>query len=120
MAKRIIRLTENDLHRIIAESVDSILTEGFFDKFKKTSEPEVEPEIENEMPKDHIYSAKELQYLYDNQNDLNDIERKVLGAAMWLRAMLAGYHGYTKEWHNIALRGGETYYYYKGELRKTP
>lgn len=121
MTKKIIRLTENDIHRIVCETVNNILEEGFFDKSKKKSEPEVRPEIENEPPQNHIYSVKELQWLYDNQNSINDFERNILSAAMWLRAMKANYHGYTKEWHNIILRDGETYYYdNNGKLRKTP
>lgn len=32
--KQVIRLTESDLHRIVKESVNMILNEGFFDKMK--------------------------------------------------------------------------------------
>lgn len=116
----IIRLTESDLHRIVKESVNRILVnEGIFDFFRKKKEPEITKK-EDEVPKDHIYSVKELQWLYDNQRELNDFQRKVLNAAMWVRARMANYHGYTKEWPNIFLKNGETYYYRNnGELRKT-
>lgn len=115
MAKQIIRLTENDLHRIVKESVDMVMA-----NLNKGKNDKLEPEIEDEVPKDHIYSVKELQWLYNNQNGLNDIERKVLDAAMWVRARMANYHGYTKEWYNIALKDGKTYWYYNGEMLRTP
>jgi hypothetical protein len=60
-----------------------------------------------------------MQWLYDNQDDLSPIERKVLRAGMWVRAMKANYHGYAKDWPNIILKDGETFYYAKdGRVRK--
>ena len=61
-----------------------------------------------------------MQELYDNQDKLSEIERKVLNAGMWWRAMQANYHGYAKNWPNIILKDGETFYYGRnGEVRKT-
>ena len=120
MGKNIIRLTESDLHRIVKESVRKILVNegllsGLFGKKKEVSSPQVEEE-----PQDHVYSEKEMQWLYDNQDDLSSIERKVLRAGMWWRAMQANYHGYAKNWPNIILKDGETFYYGRnGEVRKT-
>lgn len=116
MEKKIIRLTESDLHRIVKESVRKILVnEGWFGKKRETLNPLV-----NEEPQDHIYSEKEMQELYDNQDKLSEIERKVLNAGMWWRAMQANYHGYAKNWPNIILKDGETFYYGRnGEVRKT-
>ena len=116
MEKKIIRLTESDLHRIVKESVRKILVnEGWFGKKRETPNPFV-----NEEPQDHIYSEKEMQELYDNQDKLSEIERKVLNAGMWWRAMQANYHGYAKNWPNIILKDGETFYYGRnGEVRKT-
>lgn len=96
-----------------------MVNEGIFDFFKKKEEPEITKK-EDETPKGHIYSVKELQWLYDNQKELNDFQRKVLNAAMWVRARKANYHGYTKEWHNIAVKGGKLYYYEGSELRRIP
>ena len=116
MEKKIIRLTESDLHRIVKESVRKILVnEGWLGKKRETSNPLV-----NEEPQDHIYSEKEMQELYDNQDKLSEIERKVLNAGMWWRAMQANYHGYAKNWPNIILKDGETFYYTEdGRIRKT-
>ena len=119
MKKKIIRLTESDLHKIVKESVCKILVNegllsGLFGKKKEISSPQVE-----EGPQDHVYSVKEMQWLYDNQDDLSPIERKVLRAGMWVRAMQANYHGYAKDWPNIILKDGETFYYAKdGRVRK--
>jgi hypothetical protein len=100
MGKQIIRLTESDLYNIINESVRRILKE--------------------EDSQDHIFSAKEMQWLYDNQDKLSPIQQKVLNAGMWVRARQANYHGYAKRWSNIILKNGETYYYENnGEIRKT-
>lgn len=97
----IIRLTESDLHNIVKESVNRILKE-------------------NGEAQNHIYSEKEMQWLYDNQDRLTPIQQKVLKAGMWVRARQANYHGYAKRWPNIVLKNGETYYYENnGELRKT-
>lgn len=117
MAKKLIRLTENDLHRIVKESVNTILKEGFFDKFSK-SEPKVEVEDE---PQDHTYSEKEMKWLYDNQGGLDQLQQKVLRAGMWVRAMQANYHGYAERWPNIAVKNGEIFYYgNNGELKRVP
>jgi hypothetical protein len=99
--KKIIRLTESDLHDIVKESVNRILKE-------------------NGEGQNHIYSEKEMQWLYDNQDKLSPIQQKVLNAGMWVRARQANYHGYAKRWSNIILKNGETYYYENnGEIRKT-
>lgn len=98
--ENIIRLTENDLHRMVMEAVKSILKEH--------------------ESQDHIFSEKEMQWLYDNQDKLTPIQQKVLNAGMWVRARQANYHGYAKRWSNIILKNGETYYYESnGEIRKT-
>lgn len=98
--ENIIRLTENDLHRMVMEAVKNILKEH--------------------ESQDHIFSEKEMQWLYDNQDKLSPIQQKVLNAGMWVRARQANYHGYAKRWPNIILKNGETYYYESnGELRKT-
>ena len=119
MENKIIRLTESDLHKIVKESVCKILVNegllsGLFGKKKETQNPKVEEE-----PQNHVYSEKGMQWLYDNQDDLSPIERKVLKAGMWVRAMKANYHGYAKDWPNIILKDGETFYYAKdGRVRK--
>ena len=98
--ENIIRLTENDLHRMVMETVKNILKEH--------------------ESQDHIFSEKEMQWLYDNQDKLSPIQQKVLNAGMWVRARQANYHGYAKRWSNIILKNGETYYYENnGEIRKT-
>jgi hypothetical protein len=98
--ENIIRLTENDLHRMVMEAVKNILKEH--------------------ESQDHIFSEKEMQWLYDNQDKLSPIQQKVLNAGMWVRARQANYHGYAKRWSNIILKNGETYYYESnGEIRKT-
>lgn len=118
--KKLVRLTESDLHRIVKESVNRVLTnEGVFDSFSKRKENS-EIKKENEAPKDHIYSVKELQQMYDNYREINDFQRRVVDAAMWVRARMANYHGYTKEWHNIAVKDGKLYYYDGGELARIP
>ena len=97
--ENIIRLTESDLHRIVMETVDKIL---------------------NDEAQDHTYSEKEMKWLYDNQGELSPIEQKVLNAGMWVRARKANYHGYVKEWPNIAVINGEIFYYENGKLEKIP
>ena len=119
---RKIRLTEEDLHRIVKESVDEVLNEGFFDFFKKRGKPNEQnlPNAgQNEM-KDHIYSVQELQQLYNKQTKLTPFEWKVLNAAMWVRAMQANYHGYAKKWPNVYAKGGNIYYWDNGDLKKVP
>lgn len=115
MEKKIIRITESDLHRIVKESVHKILVnEGWFGKKTETPSPLVDEKSQN-----HVYSEKEMQELYDNRKNLSPIERKVLDAGMWVRAMQANYHGYAKRWSNIILKDGETFYYDRnGEVRK--
>ena len=98
--KVIVRLTESDLHQIVKESVKRVLKEH--------------------ESQDHMFSEKEMQWLYNNQDKLTPIQQKVLKAGMWVRARQANYHGYAKRWPNIVLKNGETYYYESnGELRKT-
>lgn len=53
-----------------------------------------------------VYSAIELQRLYDNQKGLSDLERRVLNVAMWLRARHSNYHGYAKQWYNVTVENG--------------
>ena len=98
--KKRIRLTESDLRNLVKESICSIL---------------------QEMEGNHIYSERELQELYDNQDGLSDEERKVLNAAMWIRAMRNNYHGYASRWFNIAVRDGRIYYFgNNGEMKEVP
>ena len=99
MNKKHIKLTESDLHRIIKEAVDSVL----------------DGDVKN-----HTYSEREMKWLYDNQGELSPIEQKVLNAGMWVRARRANYHGYAKEWPNIAVINGEIFYYENGKLEKIP
>lgn len=94
----VVRLTESDLHRIIREAVEKVLSDE---------------------TQDHTYSERELQQLYDNQNNLTPLEYKVLNGAMWVRARQANYHGYAKRWPNIVVRNGDIFYYESdGKLRK--
>lgn len=100
--KKLIRLTEGDIHRIIKESVRRIIKE----------------EIDQE---NHIYSEKEMKWLYDNQDGLSPLQQKVLNAGMWVRAMQANYHGYAKRWPNIKVENGEIFYYDRnGEMKRVP
>ena len=100
MGKQIIRLTESDLHKIVKEVVDNML---------------------NDETQDHIYSEKEMKWLYDNQDGLSPIEEKVLNAGTWVRARKANYHGYDKKWPNIVIKNGEMFYYENnGELKRIP
>jgi len=100
--KKIIRLTESDIHRIVKESVKKILREEF--------------DQEN-----HIYSEKEMKWLYDNQDGLSPLQQKVLNAGMWVRAMQANYHGYAERWPNIKVQNGEIFYYDRnGEMKRVP
>jgi len=48
MAKQIIRLTESDLHRMIRESVDRILKEGWKDSYDKWSSGKYENDDDGE------------------------------------------------------------------------
>lgn len=117
-------LKESELKQMISDSIRDIISEGVFDIFKKKGQnptQEQPNDEENAVPENHIYSAKELQWLYDNQDKINDFQRKVLSRAMWVRAMRANYHGYHKNWFNICVKNGEIYYWKKnGELDKTP
>ena len=100
--KKVIRLTESDIHRIVKESVRKILREEF--------------DQEN-----HIYSEKEMKWLYDNQDGLSPLQQKVLNAGMWVRAMQANYHGYAERWPNIKVQNGEIFYYDRnGEMKRVP
>ena len=109
--ENIIRLTENDLHRMVMEVVNRMITERREGDHKF---------VKGDVPQDHIFSEKEMQWLYDNQDKLSPIQQKVLNAGMWVRARQANYHGYAKRWSNIILKNGETYYYESnGEIRKT-
>ena len=100
--RKVIRLTESDIHRIVKESVRKILREEF--------------DQEN-----HIYSEKEMKWLYDNQDGLSPLQQKVLNAGMWVRAMQANYHGYAERWPNIKVQNGEIFYYDRnGEMKRVP
>ena len=157
--ENIIRLTENDLHRMVMEVVNRMITErregdhefvkgkdgysqyyinhgnktvsaihGYPRAGKSYAKRHgyeyhdcVDESVEMEdVPQDHIFSEKEMQWLYDNQDKLSPIQQKVLNAGMWVRARQANYHGYAKRWSNIILKNGETYYYESnGKIRKT-
>jgi len=99
MNKKLIRLTESDLHKIVKESVKRILKEDIEDK---------------------IYSEKEMQWLYDNQDSLSPIEEKILNIAMWDRARRANYHGYDKRWPNIKVENGKIFYPDNGMWKEAP
>lgn len=112
--KTMIRLTESDLHRIVKETVDMVMA-----NLNRPRREEPQPEVKDE-PQDRVYSVNELQWMYDNQDKLDKTQIMVLNAAMWVRARRANYYGLAKEWPNIILRDGKTYYYEKyGQLRKT-
>ncbi len=116
MSKKIIRLTESDLHSIVKESVHRILANEGWLFGKKSKKPN---ELVDKKPQKHIYSEKEMQDLYDNQDRLSPLEKKVLDGGMWVRAMQANYNGYTKRWPNIILDNGEIFYYNRdGKIRK--
>lgn len=94
------------------------LNEGIFDMFKKKRNEPMEQN--NEQEQNHVYSVKELQSLCDNQLNITPFERKVLNAALWVRARQANYHGYAKQWSNIMAKDGELYYWDKGKLKRVP
>ena len=48
--KRIIKLTENDLHRIVKNAVKTAINEGFFDRFKTPKAPQLGNEPTNNVP----------------------------------------------------------------------
>lgn len=113
-------INESRLRGMIREDIKSI-----FSRFSKNKGVDDQPTPENpqdDIPKGrHIYAPKELQWLYDNQDGLSKFQQDVLTAAMWVRAMRAGYHGYTKEWHCIAVDNGRLYYFDKNnEMKKVP
>lgn len=58
-----------------------------------------------------IFSEKELQDLYDNQDNLTKAEERVLDAAMWVRARMANFHGYTDRWYNVGVKDQKIYYW---------
>ena len=100
--KQIIRLTESDIHRMVRQAVRQIMNEAIYTQ-------------------NHIFSEKELQWFYDNQYKLDAFQRRVLNAAMWVRAMRANYHGYARRWFNIVSMNGNLYYYDKdGQMRQVP
>ena len=62
MNKKLIRLTESDLHRIVKESVQKILNEGFFDKFYQGNIPQDDTQsnsqfINGQVPEKYIYNT---------------------------------------------------------------
>jgi hypothetical protein len=66
MAKKIIRLTENDLHKLIKESVEKILKEERYGDF---GGPDADPEdIYDWWPKRETDNEK-VDRLYDERND---------------------------------------------------
>lgn len=115
--KQTIKLTESELKNIIISEVKKVLNEGLFDIFKKKNGP-IEPSDETNEEQNHIYSVKEMQWLYDNQQNLTPLQQKVLNAGMWVRARQANYHGYAEKWPNIRVKDGEIFYWDKGQLRK--
>ena len=97
MKKRIIKLNESQLRGIVEKAVAQILNES------------MEPAAYDDA--NHTYSAKEMRWLYDNQEGLSDIQRKVLNAGMWWRAWKANYNGYVEQWPNIVTKDGAVFYY---------
>ena len=66
MAKKIIRLTENDLHKLIKESVEKILKEKRYGPFgSDDADPE---DIYGWWPKEETDNEK-VDRLYDERND---------------------------------------------------
>ena len=108
-----LNIDESKLRQLITKSVKMALNEGIFDFFRKRKEsPREEEPNKQQFPQDNdIFSGRDMQYLYDNQNSLTPIEREVLNVGMWERAMRAGYHGYAKDWPNIMIKDGEVYYF---------
>jgi hypothetical protein len=103
MKKQVFKITESDLHRIVDGVVKELLKEHI------------------DMSDNHTYSEKEMEWLYNNQNNLTPIQQSVLNAGMWVRAMKANYHGYDKRWPNIVVKNNEIFYFGKnGELKKIP
>lgn len=68
----------------------------------------------------HIFSAQELKSMYENQNGLDEVQQKALNAAMWVRARIANYHGYSEDWPNIMYKGGKYFYWNGGQLLEVP
>lgn len=80
MAKKLVRLTEGDLHRIIKESVEKILQEGQgFDTFKQLAKMRVDDYdrkdvrdlLRNNQMKNYVETGDgdRRQYTYYNPND---------------------------------------------------
>lgn len=68
----------------------------------------------------HTFSVKELESMYNNQRDLAETQRKVLDAAMWVRARRANYHGYAPNWFNVRMEDGVLFYFENGEQKRIP
>ena len=94
-----VMLNENAIRQIVTECLKAILKEN------------------DEM--NHDYTEKEMEWLYNNQNNLTPMQRKVLSAGCWMRARKANYQGYDKRWPNISVKDGVVYYYdMNGKLRR--
>lgn len=92
------KLTEEYIRRIVRESFEEAMADN-----------------------NHIYTEREMKWLYDNQDKLSPIQQKVLNAGMWVRAMQANYHGYAEGWPNISVMNGEIFYFDKnGDMEKVP
>lgn len=97
MKKTRITVNESRLRGIVEKAIARVLNEG------------VEPAAYDDA--NHTYTEKEMQWLYDNQDGLSDIQRKVLNAGMWWRARMANYNGYVEQWPNIVTKDGAVFYY---------
>lgn len=63
--KQIIRLTESDLHRIVKESVNMVLNEGFFDKMKSRFGKKPQPKKIEQPEASMSEYDKELERIKD-------------------------------------------------------
>ena len=68
----------------------------------------------------HTFSVNELESMYNNQRDLTEAQRKVLNAAMWVRARMANYYGYAPNWFNVKIQDGILFYFENGEQKRIP
>lgn len=59
------------------------------------------------MSESKYFSPKDIIDFYNRQDALSDTERWALDASFWARAMLANYHGYSKEIPAVELKDGK-------------
>ena len=77
------KLTEEYIRRIVRESFEEAMADN-----------------------NHIYTEREMKWLYDNQDKLSPIQQK---------------HGYAEGWPNISVMNGEIFYFDKnGDMEKVP